>query len=84
MSRKAAFPIPTATEKQPKPKNQTGSQSKRGTGKIQRTPSPQKQKKIVLKIDLKKWKSRIFYLPCGDSVKSLLLKQKTILNYTSL
>jgi len=37
--------IPTATEKQPKPKNQTVPQPKDGMGKIQCNPSPQRIKK---------------------------------------
>jgi hypothetical protein len=40
----STFPIPTATKKQPKPKNQTAPQPERGMGTLRRNPPPQKEK----------------------------------------
>jgi hypothetical protein len=43
MGKNSTPPIPTATGKLPKPKNQTILQSKHRMGKIQRYPSPQRE-----------------------------------------
>ena len=48
MGQNSTFPIPTTTEKQPKPKNQTAPQPKHGTGKNPAPPIPTKNKKIRL------------------------------------
>ena len=43
--KKTSFPIPTQTEKQPKPKNQPPPQTPDGMGILLRIPSPQRTKK---------------------------------------
>jgi hypothetical protein len=45
MGKKCTFPIPTATEKKPKPKNQTNPQTKHGMGLLRRHP-PHKERNI--------------------------------------
>jgi hypothetical protein len=44
MGKECTFPIPTATEKQPKPKKQTAPQPEHGMGTLRRNPSPQRNK----------------------------------------